>query len=132
MNMKCSEHQFEDFDLDGLPDGCNIHWNHLPRSSKHSWLDQDMVWLELPNGIGVDCGAYGREDRILRVDVLFTKWGWHRIESSLCRHTEEAAQEIVRLANKFMDAQLFELARSMSHNRMKYEWGKKEKKWDRF
>jgi hypothetical protein len=101
--------------LDGLPDGCTILWNRLSSTGPYC---QDEVALELPNGIGVECGVY-RYKKFFRVDVVFTKWGWwHTIEHSWCRTAVEAAAEIVRLSNKYMDDGLLTLAREISHHRM--------------
>ena len=112
--MKCDPSLECEFDLDGLPDGCTIHWNRLSSKERHS---EDEVFLELPNGISVECGVYHRYANVFRVDVVIAKWDWHSIEHSWCRDAVEAAAEIVRLSNKYMDDSLLSLAREISDHR---------------
>ena len=115
--MKCDPSLECEFDLDGLPEGCTIHWNRLSRQGRFS---EDEVFIELPNGISVECGVYKPPyDKVFRVDVVFAKWKWHSIEHSYCRDAPEAAAEIVRLANKYMDDSLLSLARQISERRLR-------------
>ena len=115
--MKCDTSLECEFDLDGLPEGCTIHWNRLSRQGRFS---EDEVFIELPNGISVECGVYKPPyDKVFRVDVVFAKWKWHSIEHSYCRDAPEAAAEIVRLANKYLDDSLLSFAREISHRRIR-------------
>src|SRR6516165_9147821 len=108
--MKCDPSLECEFDLDGLPEGCTIHWNRLSSQGPYC---EDEVFLELPNGISVECGVY-KHHKEFRVDVVFAKWEWHSIEHSWCRNAAEAAAEIVRLSNKYMDDGLLALAGEVS------------------
>lgn len=101
-------------ELIGLPP-CEIKWSNIPENAD-GWTDQDMVWIILPNGISIDAGEHGYhngyEDHeivrflFFRVDVvpkLEDDEDWYSFESSFCRTTQELAQEVVRLANKYSD-----------------------------
>lgn len=112
--MKCDPSLECEFDLDGLPDGCTIHWNRLSSNGRHS---EDDVSLELPNGLSIECGVYHPYANAFRVDVVFAKLDWHSIEHSWCRDASEAAEEIVRLSKKYMDEGLLSLARQVSDRR---------------
>ena len=112
-----------------LPEKTELHWNHL-YNTEGMTLDQDALWLELSNGIGIDAGAYGRRDKLLRVDVVYCHYGsWESIEHSLCRSTEEIAREVERLANKYLDSFLLERAKEIALSRAKKLWKKRNKKW---
>ena len=70
----------------------------------------------LPSAHMPELGTY---DKVFRVDVVFAKWKWHSIEHSYCHGAPEAAAEIVRLANKYMDDGLLSLARQISQRRLR-------------
>jgi hypothetical protein len=124
--VKCDPSLECEFDLDGLPDGCTVHWNRLSRQGTYLGRpprlvlgSEDEVFIELPNGISVECGVYKPPyDKVFRVDVVFAKWEWHSIEHAFCRDAAEAAAEIVRLANKYMDDSFLSLAREISRRRI--------------
>ncbi len=121
--MKCPEYLFKDFDLDGLPEQTNVHWNHLEKDIHSIHNDEDTVWLELPNGLGIDAGCYGwnRQPpyKNFRIEVVFTLWHWHCVEYSICISPEEAASEIVRLSNKWNKPEMLEIARRIAHRKAK-------------
>lgn len=89
--------------LVGLPSTCSVVWSHLYENSDHHINDEDIVWINLNNGIMIDAGQYGKDPSFFKVEVVPENDEWESLETSICKTTSEVASEITRLANKFSD-----------------------------
>lgn len=94
-------------ELLGLPNDCKVMWHSLEIDSEDHIHDEDITYIILKNGVQIDAGQYGMPDQsCFEVNVVSqTKdpQGWKVVENSICRTTQEVANEIVRLANKYND-----------------------------
>lgn len=98
-----------------LPSGSKIIWCRIYKDIKEHIYDEDMVYIKLKNDIVIDAGQYGPfENSFFCVSVISPndEKAWKPIESSYCKTTQEVAEEIVRLSNKYSDNWYAELAKN--------------------
>lgn len=98
-------------ELTGLPNDATIKWNNMGNIP-----DEDMVWVVLDNGIGIDAGQYGIDPffRVVVIPEERESLEWTPVETVLCQTLEEVAAEIVRLANKYSKPWYANLAKRMA------------------
>lgn len=104
--------------MDGLPQGADVRWNNLEEDMP--WMEEDMFWMQLPNGIGIDAGAYGYHRDFLQVTVVYEDFNYGELERSICKDIPQMISEVVRLSNKWIDEKLLVQAKKI------YNWNRKE------
>ncbi len=115
-------------EINGLPEGAEVKWANIPTAEYGHYLGEDMVYIEMGGEIAIDAGSYGWPDKFLRVDAVHVRYGWHCVETVWCRDTAEMAVEVVRMANKWNDTKLREMAFKLAHERHKKVMRKESKK----
>lgn len=98
----------EEIELIGLPETAKIIWSTIYKNPEDHIADEDMVWIDIGNNLGIDAGQYGRES-FFRVVVVNNVGQWNPIETVICIDTEEVAREIIRLANKYSNEEYYSI-----------------------
>lgn len=89
-------------ELVGLPEGCTVHWSRLHKSQENHVYNEDMVYITLKNGLTVDAGQYGRVPFFNVMVISGENWD-APVENCICQTTQEVADSIIRLANKYSE-----------------------------
>jgi hypothetical protein len=108
--------ELELIELTGLPVDCRTHWSTIYADSENHIHDEDMIHVVLSNGVVIDAGQYGEEPFFKVVVVPANSKEWFEAERVICRTTQEVANEVVRLANKYTDPWYANVVNGMAYD----------------
>lgn len=97
------------FDLPRDIIGLNLRGSGLCLGEDPVWYGEDIVWVQLPNGVTVDLGNYWREEEPLsfRVDVVRQQdeehWGQYQLDEARTKDPLEAARLVEQMVRKWRD-----------------------------